>query len=644
MWVLVFFLLAASAFALFQVPYIAMPAEITDSVEERTTMMSWRVAFLAFGILLFGVGAPALPDAANGGSAGYLAMAVGVALVIALGMLGCWWILRRTRPVPIDAVEAPSHSLRQQFAIAWRTRAFAPELRIQARKTCAMLGAAEYFATYVMDQESLSDVLFAALIVPALVVMPLWAWVGHRHGKRVGYLASSLVFMGGALTLLMASLVPSGAVLGMVALCGIGYAGMQMFPLAMLPDTIAADSSLHRASSGPARPACARLGRPSASPSARPWSSSMLAVTGFVSSSDCTAVQPASAEVGVLLAFSVSGQRRLTVVPAPHPPVRARTGRSSRRHAMSIPSEGREPAVVLSELESLRRKDAPVHGGRVLAYVYDAGVPGLAEAGRQALASVGEVNALDPRLPERCPARERPGGLGTRPAGRGRGAAGGVVTSGGTELCIVAVLAARQDCGRRGGTGQPVLIVSITAHPAFAKAAHLLGLALRCCPRRPGVDARAVPLDVEAALDEIGDAAALVVRSPLGMPTVSSTRWPTWPPSAAARGVACHWDACIGGLVLPYLRLGGASRPRIRPLGPRCAVGVRGPAELRLRDTRGTPLLLFSDTAYRLGSFFTYSTWPGYPVVNTTPDSTKSACCNGGCLAGVPGARRCRLR
>ncbi len=307
-WVLVFFLLAASAFALFQVPYIAMPAEITDSVEERTTMMSWRVAFLAFGILLFGVGAPALRDAANGGSAGYLAMAVGVALVIALGMLGCWWILRRTRPVPIDAVEAPSHSLRQQFAIAWRTRAFRLLLCafvIQALATGAMLAAAQYFATYVMDQESLSDVLFAALIVPALVVMPLWAWVGHRHGKRVGYLASSLVFMGGALTLLMASLVPSGAVLGMVALCGIGYAGMQMFPLAMLPDTIAADS--------------ASTGQQRAGSFTGVWTAGetigfavgpalvllMLAVTGFVSSSDGTAVQPASAEAGVLLAFSV---------------------------------------------------------------------------------------------------------------------------------------------------------------------------------------------------------------------------------------------------------------------------------------------------------------------------------------------------
>ena len=44
-WVLVFFLLAASAYAFFQVPYVAMPAEITSSYDERTRLMTWRVSY-----------------------------------------------------------------------------------------------------------------------------------------------------------------------------------------------------------------------------------------------------------------------------------------------------------------------------------------------------------------------------------------------------------------------------------------------------------------------------------------------------------------------------------------------------------------------------------------------------------------------
>src|SRR3954462_12149113 len=47
-WVTVAFLLAATAYGCFQVPYVAQPAEITDDPAERTTLMSWRVGGPAF--------------------------------------------------------------------------------------------------------------------------------------------------------------------------------------------------------------------------------------------------------------------------------------------------------------------------------------------------------------------------------------------------------------------------------------------------------------------------------------------------------------------------------------------------------------------------------------------------------------------
>ena len=59
LWVAGAFLLAATAYGCFQVPYVAQPAEITDDPGERATLMSWRVAALALGILLAGAGAPA---------------------------------------------------------------------------------------------------------------------------------------------------------------------------------------------------------------------------------------------------------------------------------------------------------------------------------------------------------------------------------------------------------------------------------------------------------------------------------------------------------------------------------------------------------------------------------------------------------
>ena len=70
-----FFVLAASAYAFFQVPYVAMPAEITSSYDERTRLMTWRVAILAFTIMLAGATAPVIRDAV-GGRDGYRVMGV----------------------------------------------------------------------------------------------------------------------------------------------------------------------------------------------------------------------------------------------------------------------------------------------------------------------------------------------------------------------------------------------------------------------------------------------------------------------------------------------------------------------------------------------------------------------------------------
>ena len=72
-YVVLLFLACATAYAFFQVPFVAMPAEITDSYEERTRLLSWRVALLALTILVSGASAPAIRDAL-GGHAGYRAM------------------------------------------------------------------------------------------------------------------------------------------------------------------------------------------------------------------------------------------------------------------------------------------------------------------------------------------------------------------------------------------------------------------------------------------------------------------------------------------------------------------------------------------------------------------------------------------
>src|SRR6478609_2075931 len=112
-WVVVLFIACATAYAFFQVPYVAMPAEMTDDYDERTRLMTWRVAILAFAILLSGGLSPAIRDGL-GADSGYRAVGLFVGVLIAAGAVGAWW---GTRNAPQRREAASTAPLREQLRI-----------------------------------------------------------------------------------------------------------------------------------------------------------------------------------------------------------------------------------------------------------------------------------------------------------------------------------------------------------------------------------------------------------------------------------------------------------------------------------------------------------------------------------------------
>lgn len=290
---------------------------------------------------------------------------------------------------------------------------------------------------------------------------------------------------------------------------------------------------------------------------------------------------------------------------------------------MGIPQRGQSPVDIAAALADMRRQDPPIHGGRVLAYVYDAGVAESMTAGLEALGAFAEVNALDPTtFPSVARIENELVGWGLDLM-RAPADAAGIVTSGGTESCILAVLAARERWKRGGGVGTPVIVVADTVHPAFHKAAHLLGLDVQTVR----VDRSSLRLTADAvrsALETSDGRVALVVASAPSYAHGVVDEIPGIAAVSAAHGVLCHVDACIGGFTLAYARLGGESVP---PMD----FAVDGVTSVGMDlhkygfSPKGASLLLFRDADLRSGTYYAFSEWPGYPVVNTTLQSTKSA-------------------
>jgi glycoside/pentoside/hexuronide:cation symporter, GPH family len=303
-WVLVCFLACATAYGFFQVPYVAMPAELTSSYDERTRLMTWRVAILAFTIMLAGATAPLIRDAV-GGRAGYRVMGVAMAAIIAVGVVGAYV---GTRRAPIGAVQAGPGTLRDQLRIVASARDFRLLLTtfvVQALGTGCMLAGVDYLATDVLDRKGASTILFVCFVGPALLLTPVWSAVGARIGKKQGYLISSVILAAGALLSVLARSAPFGLVIAAVALVGVGYAGAQVFPLAMLPDAAAVDARRTGSSRVGVYTGVWTAGETLGLALGPGLFALVLAIGGYRSSTDGDVAQPDSALTAITLGFSV---------------------------------------------------------------------------------------------------------------------------------------------------------------------------------------------------------------------------------------------------------------------------------------------------------------------------------------------------
>lgn len=303
------FVAAATFFSLFQVPYIALPAELTDGYRERTRLLTWRVVVLTLAILLFGAGGPEIRGMFPGNqSLGYLVMAVVAAVLLGLGLWVASTIAPRIEPKPLSAppVRALSISHYREGLTALREsqpfRALLGTFMLQALATGLMLAGAQFVSTWVLHDEGAVTVLFVALIAPALLVAPVWQKVADRIGKERGFAIASVLFMVAALVLTVMIWVPGMWVMVPVGLAGASYAGMQTLPMAMLPDVIASDEKDRAGVFGGVWTAGETAGMA--------FGATLLTITmwltGYIeSTAQVTVEQPASAVTGIALSFSL---------------------------------------------------------------------------------------------------------------------------------------------------------------------------------------------------------------------------------------------------------------------------------------------------------------------------------------------------
>lgn len=232
-------LVLALGYTLFNVPYIAMPAEMTDSPGERTSLMSWRIGFVSLGGLVTGF-APRLAVLLGGGREGYGRVGLILALVILAAMLVAFFAARRARVLP---TARGSESGIGRFAVVFRNRPF---MLVIAAKVFQLIGLASVsasalflFRSVIGGDESLLFIFVLATTLASIASMPLWVRLGRRFPKRSLYIAGCVGFAAVTLSWLLAGPgEPTALVLARGLGGGLFSGGLLLMGQSILPDTI----------------------------------------------------------------------------------------------------------------------------------------------------------------------------------------------------------------------------------------------------------------------------------------------------------------------------------------------------------------------------------------------------------------------
>jgi sphinganine-1-phosphate aldolase len=293
------------------------------------------------------------------------------------------------------------------------------------------------------------------------------------------------------------------------------------------------------------------------------------------------------------LAFDTCTMRLIS-----HPP---------RRHPMArpnFPALGTGAAAVIEELRLAKSGDVDWRSGRTNLYVQFGGDDVL-DVAKQAsqlffsenahgVAAFPSVVRLQAEVLDWMLDLVNAGPLGD-----------GCFTASGSESILMALKAARDWArGKRPDLAFPKVVVPQSAHPAFEKAAHILGLEIARAPIGPDYRADVAAMEAlicprtialcgsapqfgHGVVDPIANIAALGIRHNLWV----------------------HVDACIGALIAPFARLAGAKVPEFDFK----IQGVRSiSADIHKYGfaAKGASAALFRHKCWRPSYAFEFDDWP----------------------------------
>lgn len=233
------------AFTVVNVPYTALTAELTRDYDERTSLNSYRFGFSIAAGLLAAFFHPIIVDAVRAGGGteqtGYMISALVWAVVSTLPFFFAFWGTYERHTAEEEAPMPYFESLKLTFS----NRAFRYVTGIYLLSWMVVQTVSTlviYYLTYWLRRPEQIPFVLLAVQGSSLIFLFIWTALSRRIGKKGVYYYGMIwwILVSIALYFVQPDW-PSGVILALGALAGVGVATAYLVPWAMLPDVIELD-------------------------------------------------------------------------------------------------------------------------------------------------------------------------------------------------------------------------------------------------------------------------------------------------------------------------------------------------------------------------------------------------------------------
>jgi len=181
----------------------------------------------------------------------------------------------------------------------------------------------------------------------------------------------------------------------------------------------------------------------------------------------------------------------------------------------------------------------------------------------------------------------------------------GTVSSGGTESILLAMKTYRDQAREIRGVRHPEMIVPVSAHTAFDKAAQYFGIKMVRIPIDAGFRA-----DIPSVKRSINRNTIVIVGSAPSFPHGAIDPIEELSTLALQRRIGFHTDACLGGFILPWAKKLGYPVPAFDFHLPG-VTSMSADTHKYGYAAKGTSVVLYRSVELRRFQYFTASDWPG---------------------------------